>query len=316
MNYGKKILGGVFCLLTILMVFTSCAEPEPDPYGPGNLTVEAVEDRGALKLSWDESMKCDIFRAETEAELETVEKLEIEPTRQAYGAYSDKDVVPGTTYYYKARKMGKENWPFSEVVSIECPQFTPKIREFNVEQDGSKAVITWETAFWDGGDSPKLSLIKEKQGDTGYISYTSYISDKGGDGEHTYTTPAGALQPDSTYTFTFKIFPGDSFDEYDSAEDEISIAHNYSLAPTDVEVSKTGADTISVDWTNAADADYYHVYIDGLEVEFANGQPQAGPREIVLPEVPNSGDELLIWVDGAMTDTDYTGREETTFIWP
>ena len=102
----------------------------------------------------------------------------------------------------------------------------------------------------------------------------------------------------------------------DIAEDEISIAHNYSLDPTKLEVSKTGANTISVDWTNAADADFYRVYVDNGEVNFSSGQPTAGPINVQLNEVPSSGDELTIRVFGAMTDTDYTGSGETTFTWP
>ena len=321
MKKGTQIVAGCICALLVIAALAGCADPEPDPFAPDNFRVEADEETGALQLRWDDSMQLDIFRAESEAALATVEKLDIESGAQSYTGYTDLDVVPGTTYYYRGRKMGEESWPFTDVVSITCPQFTPKIREFNVEQNGSSAVITWEIAFWDGGgDIPRLWIEKRVRGTTQFVTYTSYsenqyLADNIGAGEQEYTTLAGALQPDTDYTFTMKVFPADSFEPYATATDDISIAHNYSLVPTNITVSKTGTDSISINWTNAADADYYHVLIDGSEVTFAGGQPTAGPIQVQLDPIPTSGRELTIRVGGGMQANDHTGWGTTTFTW-
>ncbi len=287
--------------------FTSC---QKDNYTISGLTVTADEGRGALYLHWDQGT-CDsiaIYRS-TGNDAPVFYAL-----NNSFQSFYDYDIVPGETYNYQIVSPeggGVE----SEVVSTVCPDFSVRLGDITLRQDGSTIYIDWNVLFAKADDNLKLFITRG-----GGFSVASVLDFSGG-----YSGIAadyGAAVPATTVRYTIELYKDDQV--IGSVDKSISIKHNYKLSASNVTASiiDKAAKKISVKWDAAADAEAYKIatWINGANKSETDYIYNSTEGELTFSDNTqlNDGDKIEIKVIGYKTvgGEEYSGDSESvTLTW-
>ncbi len=300
----------LFVFMAIVMaVLLGCNK---EPTAPTNLNVEA-DDEGYFHVSWDTDVGADdrVYRSEGDGDPEYY----ADPSYNS--KFYDHEIELGKTYNYQIVRYEDSAATDlkSEIVTLICEDLEARVKNMEIAQDGMDAIITWDVYFLDNlPEGAYIEVSRKKNDDYDYkkVETVTEISD-----ENTYVDKMILFAGDFV-KYKLELFDADGNSLHDE-EESISVDHNYSLTPTNVQasISNRSKQEIKVSWDPAKDAEEYYlkIFVKNNTPFVLDPVPASSTSAIVtISETLNEGDVLSIQVGGKKGDyRDYS--EEVDVTW-